>query len=281
MGAESIILKFEQNGRAISAGTGFEDYKIVSVEGLTALEFDFMATYNPQLPGATIKRAKPLMRQIDVVMDCSSALRDHAIGFFNPYDEGRLTVTRGGVTRWIPYKCHPVRVGQDNIYNDLTLQIRLISERPYFLDMSDYGKNIAQKRPLLAFPFVMLRDRGLITDYRILSSEVGIRNDGDVPVSAEIVFRAIGSAKNPVLTLNKKQFLRAVVNMTSGDEVRFNTNPRQLTSTMNGVDILNQTDPHGSFFQIPRGQNIIEYSADEGVSNLSVYVFYRPQYLGV
>jgi len=279
MGKENIILRFEQNGRSISVGTGFEDYKIISIEGLTGLEFDFMAAYNPQLPGATIKRTKPLMRQIDVVMDCASALREHVLGFFNPYDEGKLTVTRDGVTKWIRYKCHPVRVVQENIYHDLTLQIRLICEQPYFLDMSDYGKNIAQKRARLAFPFVMLK-RGMITDYRILSAEVGIMNNGDVPVPVEVIFRATGPVKGPKLTINKGKFLRADVAMVGGDEIRFNTNSKGLISALNGVDILNETDPHMSFFQIPRGQSSIEYSADEGTSNLSVHVFYRPQYLG-
>lgn len=146
--------------------------------------------------------------------------------------------------------------------------------------MSDYGKNIAAKRPLLAFPFVMLK-RGLIADYRMFNTEVAIHNNGDVAVGAKVIFRAMGEVINPKITLNNGKFLRAVVTMKKGDELVFSTDIDDLHVKLNGEDILNKTDAQMNFFQIPPGENIIHYTADEGTSNMQVYVYYTPLYVGV
>lgn len=276
-----IVIKLEQGGKTLQAGTNFKDFKVDEIEGLSGLEFDFQMTNNPQSPNAIITNKKPLPRQINIRIYCKGDLRQFSNGFFNPFTKGKLTVTWGETTRWIEYYPHPVKIVQSTIYQNLEMHITLICPEPYFKSMDDYGKNIANKRSLLAFPFVMLPDRGLISDYRIFNTKVKIQNDGDIEVGAKIIFTAVGFIKNPKLIINDGEFVRAIIDMNKGDSVAFNTDIDNLSAMMNKEDILNQTDPKMSFFQVPPGENVIEYSSDEGTSNMQVYVFYTPQYLGI
>lgn len=274
-------IKMEQGGKIIEAGTNLADLKVFEIEGLSGLEFDISMINNPNSPNYIINSMKPVSREISLKLFCSGDYRQFLNSFFNPYEKGKLTVTWGLESRWIEYYPQPVSIVQKTIHNNIIAEIRLICPEPYFKDMSDYGKNIAELMPMLAFPFVADINKKIIADYRLLGTEVSLLNKGDVSVGAKVIFKALGDVKNPCVTLNKKEFIKVYTDMSKGDVLTINTDQDDLFVMLNGEDILDKTDPLMTFFQIPKGINLLKYSVDEGSANLQVVVYYTPRYLNI
>lgn len=279
----NIIIDFRRVGsdKALTAGTGHPDYKIAKAEGFTGLEYTFSTSTNPQVSGVEInnKRAEP--RNIDIELDCSNELRDNAIAFFNPLFQVKLIVEWNGVKRWITAIPRPVKVITPNIYRKITLRIQLYCPDPMWRDMSNYGKDITFRQALLAFPFVMLADRGHVSSYRVPNNTVEIDNNGSVPTPIRVLFQASGDASNPRITLNDDEYIQVNVDLHRGDTLDINTDPRDIYVKLNGESILNRTDKLSTYFQLPVGANILSYRAGEEFDVLSVIVYYTPQYLGV
>lgn len=277
---EQALFQLTQGGETMLSGTGYSDFRIFDVEGLSGLEFDFVTKQSPQSPNTVINNMKPLPREITLKIRTSRANRQYLNHFFNPFNRGKLTVTWNDAQRWIEYTSHPVLIVQETIYRDITAEVHLFCPEPYWRDMNDYGKNIAQAQALLAFPFVML-SRGVISDYRLFSSKVSIRNAGDVEVGVRVVFTALGNVENPQITLNGAGFIRVVTEMVKGDNITVNTGIDDIYVIKNGENALNYVDVNSTYFQIPTGENTMEYSADDGTANLQVTVYYTPLYINL
>ena len=279
----NIILDFRRVGsdKAITAGTGYPDYKIVKADGLTGLEYTFSTSTNPQVAGGRINNRRAEARNIDIELECSNQLRDHAISFFNPMFQVKLTAEWNGVKRWIYAYPKPVKVVTPNIYRKIILRIQLYCEDPMWRDMSDYGKDITFRQALLAFPFVMFADRGLISSYRVPKNVVTLDNTGDTPTPFRALFQASGDAANPRIVLNDTEYIQVNVDLHNGDTLDINTDPCDIYVLLNGRSVLNRTDKLSSYFQLPPGQNIISYQAGDEFDALSVVVYFTPRYLGV
>jgi len=284
MDEQNCILKFEQRNDTLFMGSGHDDFMILPpIEGLTDFPFDVQTTSNPQIYGVTIDYMKPLERKIRVVFRCKAMLRQRMIHFFNPFISGKLTVTWNGVTRWINYVSRPIKINQPRPHNPLTVEVELMCRNPYWNHMDDYGKNIAAVQPLIVFPFVWpVEQAGYITDYKLLNQKVEILNDGDVSTPIRVIFRCKGEVINPRLTLNDQEYVRIgtatnPVVMQLGDTVEFDTNPEAIEVLKNGVNIFQFVDPTNTYFQVPPGDNYIEYGADDGVNNLEVFVYLTPR----
>jgi hypothetical protein len=278
----NIVMEFRRSdGKMLSAGTGFPDYRILRADGLTGLGFTYTTTVNPQIPGTDIENMRAEPRYINCEFDCDTDLRERALSFFNPMFVMRLTVEWNGVKRWIEGRIKPVKIATKNIYAKLTLAFEMYCADPMFRDMSDYGKDITFRRGLYAFPFVMLPDRGLIPSYRIIGSEMHVPNPGDMPVPIRVVFKSFTETLNPRITLNNDMFIQVNVTMQAGDELDISTDPRDIHVKLNGQSILNKTDRLSSFFQIPIGGGLFSYQVGAGYDSVSVVVYYTPQYQGV
>ena len=278
----NVIMEFRRSdGKTLTAGTDFPDYKISNEEGLTGLPYTFTTSVNPQISGASMDNHRAEPRHINIEMDCDTDLRDHANSFFNPMYVMRLTVEWNGIKRWIDGRVKPVRVMTKNIFSDLTLLIELYCPNPYWNDMSNYGKDITFRKALLAFPFVMLPDRGLIASYRISGNTVTVHNTGDVPTPIRVVFRAHGDIVNPRVTLNGNQFIQINAPMKRGDTLDINTDPHGIYVRLNGVSVLNKSDRLSTFFHLPVGASLFSYEAGQEFDAVSVVVYFTPQYLGV
>lgn len=278
----------------MSMGSGFDDYSLIKIAGMTAPEFHFQTEQNPLIAGTTVVRVQPMERIIEVTFGCKADKRQLVNGFFNPFCKGNLTITWNGVTYRIGYVPEKVNIRQDHVYNSLLVTVSLFCADPYFNSLDDYGKNIAERQALVAFPFVMQR-HGLVADYRKMKIKVPIHNYGDVDTPIRIEMLARGEVHNPSIILDvssggkslDRQLhismggeLRDFI-MQSGDRLTFDTNPKNISVTLNGEDVLNFTDPSSDFFQVPTGESFIEYRAEAGAASLDVTVFYTPRYLGI
>ncbi|MDR1210046.1 MAG: phage tail family protein [Clostridiales bacterium] len=279
------IVSFEfvrEDGETLATSTtNAGNCRVYAVEGLTGLDYEFNTRPSYQSPNYTVHSSRPLTREITLDFLSSLPFRQRINGFFNPTMGGKLRVDWGGTRRWIEYLPYPVKIEQPTIHQMLKVRVRLNCPNPYWRDVDDYGKNIALRVPLLAFPFVCLADRGVIADYRLYGVEVPIQNGGDIPVGARVVFQALGKVVNPRITLNHNEYFAIELIMIRGDELIFDSDIDNTLVTLNGENVENQTEPGMTFFQVPRGDSVISFDAEAGRDNMNVTLYFTPQYVGV
>ena len=275
-----MILRFESNNQAIDAGGRFE-HKIISAEGFEASDYDFSSSVNAQIDGVTLTGRRTAARELYLEIECPDEQRGRVITFYNPKHNGKLTATINGRTRWIPYIVRSLKFRQANLYDPLIYQLTLTCPQPYFLDMSDFGKNLAATVPLLAFPFVWQVGRDMVSDYRLFSTNFLVINKGDVDTGMKVTFIAKGLVSNPKLYLQNGQYIRVLVDMDKGDALTIETNKGQKSILLNGANIIHKIDRASTFIGLTPGDNTLTYTADDGYMNLEVRLYYTPMYLGV
>ena len=137
-----MILRFEAGNQAIDAG-GRYDFKIIAAEGFEASDYEFTSSVNAQIDGLTVTGRRTAARELYIEIECPDTERGRVIAFYNPKHTGKLTVTINGRMRWIPYVVRGLKFKQANLYDPLIYQLSITCPQPYFLDMSDFGKNLA------------------------------------------------------------------------------------------------------------------------------------------
>lgn len=277
---KSIDKKGQPDG-LIATGKAQGDFRILALSGLESSDYQLTSFENAQIDGVTITGNRTLPREITADIECSDDARGRVIAFFNPKVLGKLIATVNGRTRWINYKVKALEFNQQNLYDDLTFAIILECPQPYFLDMSDFGKNIAGTVPLYAFPFVWQVGRDFTTDYRAFSTNFLLVNKGDVETGMKVVFIAKDNVKNPQLHLQNGQFIRVIVDMGKGDQIAIETNKGQKSILLNGANAFHKIDRMSTFIALEAGENTLTYLADEGYMDLEVRLYYTPKYLGV
>ncbi|MCR3758149.1 phage tail family protein [Clostridium felsineum] len=112
-----------------------------------------------------------------------------------------------------------------------------------------------------------------------------IINLGDALAPVEITFK--GPATNPCITnLTTGEFVKVNRNLTEDDTLIINTefgNKRVeiVDKNNNRINVFNWIDLNSTFWQLQMGDNIINYSSDNGVEPASVFLKYNNRYVGV
>ncbi len=269
-------LKFEHEGKALQTGG---DYKVLSLEGLGSLQYDVLLKENPQMDGAKAMGIRALTRQILLTIDTPKAQRDYFLRFFPHKTAGKLTATWNGVTRWIDYIVERNDALQANVHHDPSFSLQLVCPDPFFKDMNDYGKNIAESLPMIAFPFVWTR--AYVPDIKTVGPFALLDNRGDIETGVIAEITAHGDVLNPKLRLGTGEYFLVNAHMARGDRLRINTNAGQKSVTLNAENALHRIDRQSDWLTLNKGQNTLEYGAEDGRSNMEVRVYYTPRYLGM
>ncbi len=281
-----VTLALSAAGRELVLGP--KPYPIESISGLESTDYELTFADNANLPGSTLVGQRAGKRPISIRFDLPSTPefarhRQELIRFFRPDIAGELLVDYNGLQRKIPYVIEEFRFQNSNLYEQLRAQLDLLCPQPFFLDLNNYGKNIAAKTPLYGFPLWIHRTRGFAMGYRTLKKHVSLPNEGDVDTGIEIVFKAArGTVTNPKLEkVSTGEFVQVMVEMQQGDILHVNTNPGQKRIELNGENLFHRKSRLSQFFQITVGDNVLKYDADENYTNLDVTLYYIPKYLGV
>ncbi len=273
---DKFLLLFESNGKKYTAGDN-----ILSIDGFSASDYDIKISNHALYDGGSVLGARISPRSLQIQIEEKWANKNNYLSFFNPKNDGVLYVTVGVVQRLINYRVEKFKVTQKNISYPPVLTIDLICPDPYFYDVEDYGKNIAGKQALFAFPFIWLSTKDIVTDYKVFTDETLIVNKGDVQTGLVINFTCTSAVTNPRIELvNTGEYMRILRTMIAGDTVQFETNTARKNIFVNGQKYTN-FDPASTFFNLKEGENILKYGSDSGYESLDVYVYYRAKYLGV
>lgn len=250
-----------------------------TIKGLGASEYENQILINPQLAGGRVSKSHVLPRYIEFQLDFKDDYRDYIIRFFKVNVIGRLTVSRVDVKRWIDYRIDMLEIDQATVNHSVTATIRLVCEQPFFSDMDDFGKNLAETQPMIFFPYWISKKEGNMAGYKKFSTETMLVNKGDVETDLRVTFYAIGDVKNPKLTLRTGEYLRVIVDLVRGDKLE--VVPGTPIILLNGINIIHRMDRMSTFITLNVGQNFLTYSAELGQDNINVYLNYTPLYNGI
>lgn len=302
-----IYILLEINGRSIRLGMDSNGVKqqfgITKIIGLEASEYSISTSENALVDGSTVDGKRILKRPITInatARDTKNNMltREQLIAFFNPKYTGKMTVDRNGKQRNIEFELEGFVISDEKtVDQEVSFVADLICPDPYFKNVDNFGQNMAGKTRLFAFPWRIAKKKyadvpapykyfgrpWMGMSYRTLKQEVSLSNDGDVETSVIIQFIASrGSVSNPKITNVKTgEYMRVVCEMEEGDVLEIDTDDRNQTIELNGVNVYQKIDKRSQPFKLSKGDNYLEYDADRDYTNLDVKLFYTPLYLGV
>jgi hypothetical protein len=306
----TLRIVLECNGRKLAMGLG-EPLDITAVTGLESSEFEISTSQNALVDGETVDgkkiKARPIHIEARFRSNADNAKnRAEIIKFFNPKYTGKALIVLMGVSRNIEYELEGWTFKkQVNMDENLKILVDLKCPDPYMLNVDNFGQNMAKVTPMFAFPWrvsghnqVAVYDsadagnshylrgcalQGHVASYKVFKSDVLLLNDGDVPTGVQIRFKAArGPVTNPKITNTMTgEYMRVKVAMEQGDELIIDTDEHHQIIELNGVNTYQKIDRHSVPFQLVVGDNYLVYDADSNYTNMDVYLYYRPKYLGV
>lgn len=161
---------------------------------------------------------------------------------------------------------------------------------PLFSDNSETISAFVTTEPDFHFPLTIsedLPDTGIVFGKRTPSLIVGLTNKGSVPVGMRIVFKANGTIVNPSLVnVNTQEEFTINKTLSAGEEVEITTiiGEKSVKGRINNDAFTNYfmyKSLDSSWLQLEVGENLFRYSAESGVNNLDVFVYFYNQYLEV
>jgi hypothetical protein len=187
----------------------------------------------------------------------------------------------------IKIKCIASKLPYFSPDDDISLQTCLISltaNNPLYQAIAQIKAEIALWIGEFEFPLELVSG-GIEMGMRSLSLIVDVLNTGDIPCGMTAVFTALATLTNPSITdVNTGLYIKINKTMTIGEVLTVSTGfgNKKVTSTLNGVttNAFNYIDIGSTFLQLAVGDNLYRYNSDTNTDNLTVSIYYTPQYLG-
>lgn len=285
-----IIIKIvdeDNEEHGVICGTG-SNFGILNLEGVESLEKNIITSPMALSDGEVYQGQKKQPRNITIEFEAlnnnrNEEYRDYFVHFLNNDKRKKIIVTMNNTTRKIYGYVTNWSFSNPYIYEPIRVNISLTCPNPLFLNMSDFGQNIASINNRFAFPLTIPQNRGVVMGYKTFNKKLNIENNGDYTTGIIIIFKAVrGTVVTPSLTkISTNEFLKVNDTMEKGDTIRIETNLGKKTVFKNDINISNKLTRDSTYFQVTKGRNIIEYNAEEGYTNLDVYIYYTPTYGGI
>lgn len=161
---------------------------------------------------------------------------------------------------------------------------------PMFSETAESKSSFATTTSMFHFPLILstsLSDKGVIFGKRTASLISNAYNKGSVPVGMRIIFKANGTLVNPSLTnINTLEEFKINKTLVANEEIEINTNfgKKNVKGKIGNENFTNYymyKDIDSSWLQLEVGDNLFRYSAESGIDNLEVFVYFNNQFLEV
>ncbi|AUM96323.1 MULTISPECIES: phage distal tail protein [Clostridium] len=151
-----VYATFRSNNETLSLEKE-DGYKIIKIEGIESSDYEITVEGYTQYDGGYTKKKRVLPRDISVLADFNNIKnaeteRRRLIRFFNPKQQGILTVNYCGVERHIEYEVEKFKEKRENLYEPLTFQIDLVCANPFWQDLKEHETTLVTWIPNLEFP---------------------------------------------------------------------------------------------------------------------------------
>ena len=246
---------------------------------------------NPNRDGGIItsKHVGKKDRTIEAVYRHSSnkdVARNKVISFFNASDKFKISVVFGLSNVYAIGEISKFYAPERHLQRGkLSMSITFLFDDPKWLSTDDFGRNIAALRGMIAFPYCCSISpetaQGVTGGLFDFSQEVTLANDGNSETYPKIVIQADGGeVENPKITINNDKYVRVIDTMVDGESIEMDFAAQPPTIKKDGVNYVGHCDRTSSFVDmaLKRGDNIIEYDADNGSSHMNVSVYYNKRY---
>lgn len=311
-----VICTSDKNVALTFTWDGFTPFHLVDIEGIYGIESNVVTSENTTTDGSTYQGATARERDIVLTVEMDGNYKENRNLLYRAFPikrTGNLRYIEDGETKAIEYEVEKIIPGDTTgVVRDYTISLKCTD--PYFKDLSDVEVVMASWVSDFCFP-ACFPEEGRIFGHREANLVKKIENEsGADNIGIIAVFRADGDVKNPAIHHSESgEFTKVGYEgndfiMSSGQYLIVNTNTgkknvylldgvtqaeiENCRNNYGGIDwdmvigqygmIANEyLDEDGDFIQLQNGTNTITYSAEDGVSHLSVSVYYRISYLGV
>lgn len=288
----TITVTNEANQTLVLKGANPDNYGLTEVEGVEATEYKQNINTNGNLPGGSLSSTKVMPRTIDLSFTIlrnanEQSNRLYFEKFFNPYENLTLTVSRLNVSRRIVCRVDGrPRIEQAWLQAHQTCSVSLVALQPFFMDTTDFGRDLATTTGMFAPPFLMNADSGQVMGILQSANIATLKNDGDLDVGFVVRFVAIDNVENvTIYNARTGDYVTVMDTMSQGNVITISTMDGNKTVSKRvgaiTTNIINKIDRSSTFFKIGVGTNLIGYTADTGETALHVWVDYTPLYYGV
>lgn len=277
MDTRFLNLKFESGNKTLNIEKD-SDYKLIKVEGLESSDYEISIEQYTNYDGGYTNKKRVLPRDVFIEVDYKGLNkefeRQKLIGFFNPKQQGILTVNYCGIEKYIAYEVESFKAPIDNLYEPLNFKVDLVCPDPYLKEY-EIGEEISTWIGGWKFKFKLpfrFKQKG--------ETKKNIYNSGHVKTPVKIIFK--GPAINPSVTnLTTGEFIKVNRTLTVDDTLVITTNFGNKRIEQNGINVFNYIDLSSTLFSLGVGDNVIELITDDVSDNANIKITYRNRYVGV
>lgn len=256
----------------------FSGSKIIDVDGLASFKSDLETVKNASGNGEIVVGRTALPRDIKLIVQVPKSISDETLRYFQYEKNLVLYIDKRKINCIVEKADLDYKFG---FYVDPILTLNLYCPDPYFYDISDFGQNIAGIQPVFGFPWKATLANGITMGYFMFSDSTIFENKGDRKVGLKVIFKADrGDATNIQFTnLKTGQFIKLNnIRLNKGDILEISTIQGSKHILKNGINVYGNIDRLSDFFSLDIGDNLLQYDAETGKTNLDVYLYYTPVY---
>lgn len=271
-------IKLEADNRVLEIGTGGR-YGLVRIEGLDSPLFDLGVQENTFQDGSRINKRKITGRQIIIEGEYKKLdfvdERKNLVSFFNVHNKGKLTISFGNIKRTIGYDVENVKIPIKNLYEPMRFLVQLYCVEPFLLDDFIRSEEIVTWIGGLEFPV------RLPTTFATEGESVlNLYNSGDweTPFTIEIM----GPSTNPLIANHSTgDFIKVNKKIEEGETLVITTAVGNKRAELNGNFASNLIHYTSKYFNLKKGDNVIEVESEDLQDNAKIKISYFNRYLGV
>lgn len=262
-------------------------YRITSINGLNPVGANINTATNANSDGSVFKSSRLNSRNIVVmlaIVEDVEASRINLYKFIKPKKPCIVYYSNG--TRDVKINGYVEKLECNFFQQTEVAQISIICPFPLFGSSIDAEFEFSGSTVEFEFPF-SIDSRGIVFSYLTPDGEQIINNPGDVETGIVIEFSATGQVATPRIyniSAGTKMSIGGLP-LVSGDLLRIDTRRGQKSIVLirNGseTNALNYLSSDSEWITLESGDNVLYYSAAQGLSNLSCRVFFDALYEGV
>ena len=193
-------------------------------------------------------------------------------------------VLRREETRWTEGVLQGFTCPAKNIHLPMTLTVKFYCPDVHLKSVDSFGKDIASVRPQFGFPYIQTLPNEnkimIVADAFNFGKKISIVNSGDATTYPIAKINFSGSVVNPAI-VKDGTFVRVKGEFKSGDILEIDCEAQTIRK--NGKNWIQHIDRASDFLGmgLDVGTSFIGFSAENGETNMQVYIYYNILYLGI